>query len=54
MKIVVLILTIYTFFYSISYANYEIKNYKNRLGANIVRFLGLFQLIFTNAIIFIF
>ncbi len=54
MEIIVCLLTIYVFIYSISYSNFEIKSSKNKFGAYLVRFLGIFQLIFTNLVLVVF
>lgn len=53
MKIIISIATIYIFFYSASYSHNEIKNFKNYLGAIIVQFFGLLQLLYTNIVIYL-
>ena len=52
MRFVICLLTIYVFFYSISYSNYEISENKNKFGGLLARYLGIFQLIFTNLSVF--
>ncbi|MBQ3407639.1 MAG: hypothetical protein IJH12_00345 [Clostridia bacterium] len=54
MKFFISIATIIIFIYSTSYSRYEIKSCKNFTGASIVQFFGLFQLIYTNVILYIF
>lgn len=52
MKIFVLIITIFIFLNSIRYSIYEINVNKNKTAGIVVSVLGVFQLIFTNIILF--